>query len=251
MPAEIKTLLAGHLDLVPKLFEFLEQEEAHDFGGEGSGNWGHEGRPGEIGGSGESGGSVLSKVEAAIKETVDKQMSMYRPEQQTPEMRASVEKFVRVREEMKAAQEIPKTEIKQEAPKEVQKPIEDILRVPASKPTYNDVVNKDIKAEEERLLTKTVEKLRSQAKYNTLDEKGKEEIDKRIDENKYILKKAVSEVARTKQIERVAYANKIEAAIKEHASLVSKGKLSSNERMRESQLKAMVNAGYEPPDLGF
>ena len=58
MPAEIKTLLAGHLDLVPKLFEFLEQAEAHNFGGEGSGNWGHEGRPGEVGGSGEGGAGV-------------------------------------------------------------------------------------------------------------------------------------------------------------------------------------------------
>jgi len=61
VPVEIKKFLAGHLDLVPKLFEFLEQAEAHDFGGEGSGNWGHEGRPGEIGGSGEGGGSAEPK----------------------------------------------------------------------------------------------------------------------------------------------------------------------------------------------
>lgn len=69
---QVKNLLAGHLDLVPALFEFLEQAEAHDFGGEGSGNWGHEGRPGEIGGSGDGGGgegpkSLLQQVEDKMR----------------------------------------------------------------------------------------------------------------------------------------------------------------------------------------
>lgn len=42
-------------------------------GGEGSGNFGHEGRPGEVGGSGEGGGSSLSSLkEKAISRTITK-----------------------------------------------------------------------------------------------------------------------------------------------------------------------------------
>ena len=40
--------------------------EQHKHGGEGSGNFGHEGRPGEVGGSGEGGGSTFNDYSSNI-----------------------------------------------------------------------------------------------------------------------------------------------------------------------------------------
>ncbi len=46
--------------------EAKKKAEEKQFGGEGSGNWGHEGRPGEVGGSGEGGSEGLLSSAATV-----------------------------------------------------------------------------------------------------------------------------------------------------------------------------------------
>ena len=46
------------LDVVRCLSEMIEKDDSNFDGGKGSGNWGHEGRPGKVGGSGEGGAST-------------------------------------------------------------------------------------------------------------------------------------------------------------------------------------------------
>lgn len=59
----VKKLLAENMDLVPLLYNYIKGTEIlpvfetlMNFGGEGSGNFDHDGRPGEVGGSGGGGG---------------------------------------------------------------------------------------------------------------------------------------------------------------------------------------------------
>jgi hypothetical protein len=124
-------------------------ERYYSFGGEGSGNFGHPGRPGEIGGSGDGGSSEKDK-EATIKATVDKQMSMFRPADQTPEKRAEVEKFVRskdktLRERYEAKEEAPKPEVPKPEPKVESKPgTKDIGTLEKEYKTAVDSYKKDL-----------------------------------------------------------------------------------------------------------
>jgi len=53
----------------------VQQENAHLQGGEGSGNFGHEGRPGEIGGSGGGGSSEKKGGSYVSSETISNQHS--------------------------------------------------------------------------------------------------------------------------------------------------------------------------------
>jgi hypothetical protein len=158
MPVALKQILAGNLDLVPRLFEFLEQAEKHnifDFGGEGSGNWGHEGRPGEIGGSGEGGGESTvakaapaakgfttkqqEKIEANVKESLERVLK-YNPSLNTPEGRAATEKTLRDREEKALIEKVgSKRQTNPELKVEKQKSVETAKEEPKSEPPKTEI----------------------------------------------------------------------------------------------------------------
>ena len=239
MPVEIKKLFAVHLDLVPRLFEFLEQAESHDFGGEGSGNWGHGGRPGEVGGSGEGGGSLKDSVLKRVESALTKELG-HAPSKELLNERAN--------RELKEASKIEAPKV--ESPEKVPYGFEPV-ETPKGGKSLSDIVNEDTKPEEERLLSKGVEEIKKQNKYETLDAAGKEKVDSFLKENRPLIEKAVKEVVSNRQGAKVKYARSVDAAIKERTGLLEKAKttkLGWKEEEKVRSLGSVIKRGYEVED---
>jgi hypothetical protein len=89
----IKQVLRDNMDLVPLLYCYIKGtellpvfEKLMNFGGEGSGNFDHDGRPGEVGGSGGGGGATKEdRIDERANELHNKNMSIIktRPEYQS------------------------------------------------------------------------------------------------------------------------------------------------------------------------